>query len=162
LLNPTYNTYRNSQNLSWILGWLALFLHCIHASYIQMSQSWLLSQSQYVRFENRDRSKFSQSLRPMKYIPSQKKNLLLHPFEFSTLQRAMTEAINFIYKHLDDENFVWHKTRSIMFIRFWKDCWMPWICRPTAFPLYIYRNCFLFAAMWKRNVKNMIDGPGKD
>ena len=42
----------------------ASLLHCMHAIYIQMSQSWLLSQSWYVKFENRDISKFSQSLRP--------------------------------------------------------------------------------------------------
>ena len=35
------------------LGLLALFLHCMHATYIQMSQS------RYVKFENRDMSKFS-------------------------------------------------------------------------------------------------------
>ena len=46
------------------LGLSALFLHCMHAIYIQMSQSWLLSQLRYVKFENCDMSKFSQSLRP--------------------------------------------------------------------------------------------------
>jgi len=41
------------------LGLSALFLHCMHAIYIQMSQS------RYVKFENRDMSKFSQLLRPI-------------------------------------------------------------------------------------------------
>ena len=40
------------------LGLLALFLHCMHAIYIQMSQS------RYVKFKNHDMSKFSQSLKP--------------------------------------------------------------------------------------------------
>ena len=40
------------------IGLLALFLHSIHTSYIQMSQS------RYVKFENCGMSKFSQSLRP--------------------------------------------------------------------------------------------------
>ena len=46
------------------LGLSALFLHCMHTIYIQMSQSWLLSQSRYVKFENHNMSKFSQLLRP--------------------------------------------------------------------------------------------------
>jgi len=46
------------------LGLSALFSHYMHAIYIQMSQSWLLSQLRYVKFENRDMSKFSQLLRP--------------------------------------------------------------------------------------------------
>ena len=50
------------------LGLSALFLHCMHAIYIQMSQSWLLSQSRYVKSENPDMSKFSQSLRPTNWL----------------------------------------------------------------------------------------------
>ena len=49
------------------IGLLALFLHSNYISYIQMSQSRLLSQSRYVKFENSDMSKFSQSLRPTYY-----------------------------------------------------------------------------------------------
>ena len=40
------------------LGLSALFLHRMHAIYIQMSQS------RYVKFENHDMSKLSQLLRP--------------------------------------------------------------------------------------------------
>jgi len=40
-------------------GLLALYLHCMQTSNIQMSQLWLFSQSRYVRFKNRDASKFT-------------------------------------------------------------------------------------------------------
>ena len=41
--NPTGYAYPNSWNFSWIKGyWPAFYIIYVHASYIQMSQSWYL------------------------------------------------------------------------------------------------------------------------
>jgi len=61
------------------LGLSALFLHCMHALYIQMSQS------RYVKFENRGMLKFSQLLRPNVHVGTHNTETFLdtHQISFS-------------------------------------------------------------------------------
>ena len=79
-------------------------IHCTYCLYclscytcIQMPQSWLLSQSQYVGLENHNMSKFSQLLRPSIMVLLKRTFFLLCAPLLSPLQRRWRFAVHMLW-----------------------------------------------------------------